>query len=81
MQLEVYQNFLDSEDVQLLTRKDEPCDCDEGQKDRKSRCKCCYAVDDEGNSWQSKLLKYMTILLKVGYFDRLLKAATNSLYC
>lgn len=65
LQLEVYQNFLNTEDAQLLTRKDETCDCTEGREARKPRFKCCYVGDGEGNSWVSKLLKYMTLLLKV----------------
>ncbi|KAG8681958.1 hypothetical protein FRC08_015280 [Ceratobasidium sp. 394] len=31
-QLEVYKRFLETRDVQLMTQKDEPCDCESGQK-------------------------------------------------
>jgi hypothetical protein len=66
LQLAVYQRILKTEDVQLLTRKDEVCDCDEGRRLRRVRCKCCYETNEQGDSWVSKLLKYMTLLLKVG---------------
>lgn len=70
LQLQVYQRILESKDVQLLTRKDEICDCDEGRKLQRVRGRCCYETDEQGHSWVSKLLKYMTLLLKVNR-DRL----------
>jgi hypothetical protein len=65
IQLKVYQRFLDSEEVQLLIRKDEICDCEAGRVHRKRRCRCCYATDENGMPWTNFMFKYINILLKV----------------
>ncbi|KAI0077655.1 hypothetical protein K474DRAFT_1642880 [Panus rudis PR-1116 ss-1] len=54
-QVEVYKRIVDSDSVQNLIRKDEPCDCGSGAK----RLKCCYPYES------GTLLKYVSALIKV----------------
>ncbi|KAG8934609.1 hypothetical protein FRC01_001710 [Tulasnella sp. 417] len=60
-QTEVYERFLATEDVQLMLRKGEPCDC--GSK--KKRGSCCHKRNREGTEWNQLLLKYVDVLIKI----------------
>ncbi|KAG9103155.1 hypothetical protein FRC07_010073, partial [Ceratobasidium sp. 392] len=60
-QLEVYKRFLETEDVQLMIRKDEPCDCESGEK----RGSCCYNTNKQGIHWKELMLKYMQLFVEI----------------
>ncbi|KAG8821745.1 hypothetical protein FRC19_007320 [Serendipita sp. 401] len=54
-QKEVYQRFLNTEEMKTMLRRDESCDCGSGS----TRAKCCHAVPP------GKLLEYINIFIKV----------------
>ncbi|KAG8908777.1 hypothetical protein FRB99_003015 [Tulasnella sp. 403] len=60
-QVDVYERFLATEDVQLMLHKDEPCDCGKGAK----RGNCCHVVNKDGVEWHKLLLKYIDIMIKI----------------
>ncbi|KAG9073520.1 hypothetical protein FS749_015052, partial [Ceratobasidium sp. UAMH 11750] len=60
-QLEVYKRFLETRDVQLMTQKDEPCDCESGQK----RGYCCHLLNEQGVHWKDLVLKYMQLFVEI----------------
>ncbi|KAG8964466.1 hypothetical protein FRC03_001782 [Tulasnella sp. 419] len=60
-QIEVYKRFLATEDVQLMLRKDEPCQC--GSK--KTRGRCCYKANAEGVPWKNLMFTYIDIFIKI----------------
>ncbi|CAE6444477.1 unnamed protein product [Rhizoctonia solani] len=60
-QLEVYKRFLNSPDVQLMVRKDEPCDCGSEEK----RGQCCYTHNEQGVPWKDLVLKYMNLFVEI----------------
>ncbi|KAL7414184.1 P-loop containing nucleoside triphosphate hydrolase protein [Mrakia frigida] len=50
-----------TENVQLLIKKDDPCDCGGPY----GRGYCCYICNEDGVSWRNLILKYCTIFRKV----------------
>ncbi|CAE6482361.1 unnamed protein product [Rhizoctonia solani] len=60
-QLEVYKRFLNSPDVQLMVRKDEPCDCGSEEK----RGQCCHTHNEQGVPWKDLVLKYMNLFVEI----------------
>ncbi|KAG8743764.1 hypothetical protein FRC10_011484 [Ceratobasidium sp. 414] len=60
-QLEVYKRFLETQDVQLMTRKDEPCDC--GSEERRGYC--CHTLNERGVHWKDLVLKYMQLFVEI----------------
>ncbi|KAJ1300749.1 hypothetical protein OPQ81_002392 [Rhizoctonia solani] len=60
-QLEVYKRFLNTADVQLMVRKDEPCDCESGEK----RGYCCHTHNEQGVPWKDLVLKYMNLFVEI----------------
>lgn len=60
-QIEVYERFLATEDVQLMLRKDELCGCGSEKK----RGSCCHKQNRDGVGWNQLLLKYVDVLSKI----------------
>ena len=68
-QKKVYRRFLAEDEVQLMLKKDDPCDCDSGKKFVKAiyvrlsfvirRGKCCHPFPSDA------IFKYLQIFLKV----------------
>ncbi|KAL7416662.1 P-loop containing nucleoside triphosphate hydrolase protein [Mrakia frigida] len=66
-QIECFHRLRETEDVQLMIRKDEPCDClkfkENGEK--KPRKECCYKFNVAGVAWNDLIFKYVAIFRKV----------------
>ncbi|XP_073322863.1 DNA excision repair protein ERCC-6-like 2 isoform X2 [Pagrus major] len=71
----VYQTVLDTEDVTLLLRSSEKCDC----QSRRTRRGCCYKTNSEGVEMKNLYFSYLAILRKVANHVALLQstAATS----
>uniref|UniRef100_A0A6P8HG51 DNA excision repair protein ERCC-6-like 2 isoform X2 n=1 Tax=Actinia tenebrosa TaxID=6105 RepID=A0A6P8HG51_ACTTE len=67
-QEDVYVTLLQSPDVQLITKKDDPCDCGSGL----TRGHCCYTSDENGESLRSVLMRYLQLMLKAANHTALL---------
>uniref|UniRef100_A0A1A8F3E5 Excision repair cross-complementing rodent repair deficiency, complementation group 6-like 2 n=2 Tax=Nothobranchius korthausae TaxID=1143690 RepID=A0A1A8F3E5_9TELE len=65
----VYQAVLDSEDVTLLLRSSEKCDCLSGR----TRGNCCYKKNSEGVCMKEIYFSYLAILRKVSNHAALLQ--------
>ncbi|KDQ17914.1 hypothetical protein BOTBODRAFT_185328 [Botryobasidium botryosum FD-172 SS1] len=66
IQIAVYKRFLETEDVQLMLRKDEPCECGKTNKGKLvGRGYCCHKLNRHGKPWSHLILVYMEILLKI----------------
>ena len=66
-QLDVYKRILSEEDVDLMKRHADPCDCgrldpDTGLAYRRQNC--CFKRDSKGQSWSKNMLKYIYLLQK-----------------
>ncbi|KAL0979127.1 hypothetical protein UPYG_G00181080 [Umbra pygmaea] len=70
----VYQAVLDTEDVTLLLRSTEKCDCRSGR----SRRKCCYKVNAKGVRVKDLYFSYLAILRKVANHVALLQSKGNT---
>uniref|UniRef100_A0A8C8H8P0 Excision repair cross-complementation group 6-like 2 n=1 Tax=Oncorhynchus tshawytscha TaxID=74940 RepID=A0A8C8H8P0_ONCTS len=70
----VYQAVLDMEDVTLLLRSSEKCDCHSGH----SRRKCCYKVNARGVRVTDLYFSYLAILRKVANHVALLQSKWNT---
>ncbi|XP_029572376.1 DNA excision repair protein ERCC-6-like 2 [Salmo trutta] len=70
----VYQAVLDTEDVTLLLRSSEKCDCQSGR----SRRKCCYKVNARGVRVTDLYFSYLAILRKVANHVALLQSKWNT---
>uniref|UniRef100_A0A8K9V8Q7 Excision repair cross-complementation group 6-like 2 n=1 Tax=Oncorhynchus mykiss TaxID=8022 RepID=A0A8K9V8Q7_ONCMY len=70
----VYQAVLDTEDVTLLLRSSEKCDCHSGH----SRRKCCYKVNARGVRVTDLYFSYLAILRKVANHVALLQSKWNT---
>ncbi|XP_077601135.1 DNA excision repair protein ERCC-6-like 2 isoform X1 [Stigmatopora nigra] len=70
----VYQTVLDTEDVQLILRSSENCDCQSGN----TRRKCCYKTNSEGIPAKALYFTYLTVLRKVASHVALLQSATGT---
>nr|XP_057926588.1 DNA excision repair protein ERCC-6-like 2 isoform X2 [Doryrhamphus excisus] len=70
----VYQTVLDTEDVQLLLRSSEKCDCQSGY----TRRRCCYKTNLEGVPTKGLYFSYLTILRKVANHVALLQSTAGT---
>ncbi|KAM9821409.1 DNA excision repair protein ERCC-6-like 2 isoform 3-T3 [Syngnathus typhle] len=70
----VYQTVLDSEDVQLLLKSSEKCDCQSGR----SRRRCCYKLNSEGGPVKALYFTYLSILRKVASHVALLQSTAGT---
>lgn len=66
-QLDVYTRILSEEEVDLMKRHADPCDCgrldpDTGLAYRRQNC--CFKRDSKGQSWSKNMLKYIYLLQK-----------------
>ncbi|KAL7392137.1 hypothetical protein ABVT39_019953 [Epinephelus coioides] len=73
-QRSVYQTVLDSDDVMLLLRSSEKCDCQSG----KTRGSCCYQRNSKGAKIKTLYFSYMTILRKVANHVALLQSTAGT---
>ncbi|XP_054630698.1 DNA excision repair protein ERCC-6-like 2 isoform X2 [Dunckerocampus dactyliophorus] len=70
----VYQTVLDTEDVKLLLRSSEKCDCQSGY----TRRRCCYKTNLEGVPTKGLYFSYLTILRKVASHVALLQSTAGT---
>ncbi|XP_061586014.1 DNA excision repair protein ERCC-6-like 2 [Cololabis saira] len=70
----VYQTVLDSEDVTLLLRSSEKCDCQSGRM----RKTCCYKRNSEGVQMKVLYFSYLAILRKVANHAALLQSTPGT---
>ncbi|KAJ1586232.1 hypothetical protein NDA14_000907 [Ustilago hordei] len=66
-QLEVYKRILSEDEVDLMKRHADPCDC--GRLDPETglayrRQNCCFKRDGKGEAWNKNMLKYIYLLQK-----------------
>ncbi|SJX61041.1 related to RAD26-DNA repair and recombination protein [Sporisorium reilianum f. sp. reilianum] len=66
-QLDVYKRILSEDEVDLMKRHADPCDC--GRLDPETglayrRQNCCFKRDRKGESWNKNMLKYIYLLQK-----------------
>nr|XP_046243670.1 DNA excision repair protein ERCC-6-like 2 isoform X2 [Scatophagus argus] len=73
-QQSVYQTVLDTEDVRLLLRSSEKCDCQSGR----TRRACCYKTNSEGVKMKALYFSYLTILRKVANHVALLQSTAGT---
>ncbi|XP_042344247.1 DNA excision repair protein ERCC-6-like 2 isoform X2 [Plectropomus leopardus] len=72
-QLTVYQTVLDSEDVKLMLRSYQRCDCESGR----TRGSCCYERNSAGAKMKTLYFSYLTILRKVANHVALLQSTAG----
>ncbi|XP_034548003.1 DNA excision repair protein ERCC-6-like 2 [Notolabrus celidotus] len=70
----VYQVVLDSEDVTLLLRAKEKCDCQSGR----TRRRCCYKANSHGVEVKGLYFSYLAILRKVANHVALLQSTAGT---
>ncbi|XP_053181781.1 DNA excision repair protein ERCC-6-like 2 isoform X1 [Scomber japonicus] len=70
----VYQTVLDTEDVTLLLRSTEKCDCQSGR----TRRSCCYKTNSEGVKIMDLYFSYLAILRKVANHAALLQSTAGT---
>ncbi|XP_040898844.1 DNA excision repair protein ERCC-6-like 2 isoform X2 [Toxotes jaculatrix] len=70
----VYQTVLDTEDVKLLLRSSEKCDCQSGC----TRRSCCYEKSSEGVQMKALYFSYLAILRKVANHVALLQSTAGT---
>uniref|UniRef100_A0A3B5L3E6 Excision repair cross-complementation group 6-like 2 n=1 Tax=Xiphophorus couchianus TaxID=32473 RepID=A0A3B5L3E6_9TELE len=70
----VYQAVLDTEDVTLLLRSSEKCDCQSGR----TRRGCCYQKNSQGVYVKHLYFTYLTILRKVASHAALLQSTSDT---
>lgn len=70
----VYQTVLDTEDVTLLLRSSEKCDCQSGR----TRRSCCYKTNSEGVKIKELYFSYLAILRKVANHAALLQSTAGT---
>ncbi|XP_033636346.1 DNA excision repair protein ERCC-6-like 2 isoform X2 [Asterias rubens] len=61
LQLSVYKALLESDDMQLILKQKDICDCGS----RLIRVKCCYRYNPDGEKVKSLTLTFMSLLIKV----------------
>jgi len=73
IQQEAYENFIASDDVQIIKHVSDPCSCLSGKK----RGWCCdtYLTDD--TKWQTKVFPFITTLMKLSGHLTLLVPSEN----
>ncbi|XP_077943756.1 DNA excision repair protein ERCC-6-like 2 isoform X4 [Gasterosteus aculeatus] len=69
----VYRTVLDTDDVTLILRSSEKCDCQSGR----SRISCCYKTNTEGVKMKGLYFSYLAILRKVANHVALLQSAAG----
>ncbi|XP_060894756.1 DNA excision repair protein ERCC-6-like 2 isoform X1 [Labrus mixtus] len=70
----VYQAVLDTEDVMLLLRSSEKCDCQSGR----TRRRCCYQANSDGVQIKGLYFSYLAILRKVANHVALLQSTAGT---
>ncbi|XP_036954302.1 DNA excision repair protein ERCC-6-like 2 isoform X2 [Acanthopagrus latus] len=70
----VYQTVLDTEDVTLLLRSSEKCDC----QSRRTRRGCCYKTNSNGVEMKNLYFSYLAILRKVANHVALLQSTAGT---
>ncbi|TMS03462.1 DNA excision repair protein ERCC-6-like 2 [Larimichthys crocea] len=70
----VYQTVLDTEDVTLLLRSSEKCEC----QSRRTRRGCCYKTNSEGVNMKELYFSYLAILRKVANHVALLQCTAGT---
>nr|XP_043882381.1 DNA excision repair protein ERCC-6-like 2 isoform X1 [Solea senegalensis] len=70
----VYQTVLDTEDVTLLLRSSEKCDCGS----RRTRRRCCYATNSDGVQMRDLYFSYLAILRKIANHVALLQSTAGT---
>uniref|UniRef100_A0A8C6TWD7 Excision repair cross-complementation group 6-like 2 n=1 Tax=Neogobius melanostomus TaxID=47308 RepID=A0A8C6TWD7_9GOBI len=70
----VYETVLKSEDVTLLLRSSEKCDCGSGH----TRRRCCYDTNSEGVAMKKLYFTYLAILRKVANHVALLQSSPGT---
>lgn len=70
----VYETVLKSEDVTLLLRSSEKCDCGSGH----TRRRCCYETNSEGVEMKKLYFTYLAILRKVANHVALLQSSPGT---
>ncbi|XP_068422715.1 DNA excision repair protein ERCC-6-like 2 isoform X2 [Clinocottus analis] len=70
----VYQAVLDTEDVTLMLRSSEKCDCQSGR----TRSRCCYETNKQGVQMKGLYFSYLAILRKVANHTALLQSTAGS---
>ncbi|XP_038559899.1 DNA excision repair protein ERCC-6-like 2 isoform X2 [Micropterus salmoides] len=70
----VYQAVLDTDDVTLLLRSSEKCDCQSGR----TRRSCCYRTNSEGVKMKELYFSYLAILRKVANHVALLQTTAGT---
>ncbi|XP_030594309.1 DNA excision repair protein ERCC-6-like 2 isoform X1 [Archocentrus centrarchus] len=70
----VYQAVLDTEDVTLLLRSSEKCDCHSGR----TRRSCCYKTNSDGVHMKELYFSYLAILRKVANHVALLQSTSGT---
>ncbi|XP_054466494.1 DNA excision repair protein ERCC-6-like 2 [Anoplopoma fimbria] len=70
----VYQTVLETEDVTLMLRSSEKCDCQSGR----TRGSCCYETNAEGAQMKGLYFSYLAILRKVANHAALLQSTAGS---
>ncbi|KAM3867457.1 DNA excision repair protein ERCC-6-like 2 [Diretmus argenteus] len=70
----VYQTVLDTEDVTLLLRSSDKCDCQSGR----TRRSCCYGRNAEGVQLRELYFSYLAILRKVANHVALLQSTAGT---
>ncbi|KAF7669879.1 hypothetical protein LDENG_00100540 [Lucifuga dentata] len=70
----VYQTVLDTDDVMLLLRSSEKCDCQSGH----TRRHCCYNKNSEGVTMKELYFSYLAILRKVANHVALLQSTAGT---
>ncbi|XP_056232348.1 DNA excision repair protein ERCC-6-like 2 isoform X1 [Seriola aureovittata] len=70
----VYQTVLDTEDVKLLLRSSEKCDCESGR----TRRSCCYERNSKGVKMKGLYFSYLAILRKVANHVALLRSTAGT---
>ena len=57
-QRQAYENLLECKDVQLIKRRNEPCDC--GRKPKLARGQCCFKVNAEGKTIEALVFPFIS---------------------
>ncbi|KAL9951050.1 hypothetical protein ACROYT_G043643 [Oculina patagonica] len=67
-QEDVYQTLLQNPDVEMIRKKNFPCDCGSGE----DRGRCCYTLSSEGEDIKTVTMRFFQLLLKVANHAALL---------
>ncbi|XP_051875135.1 DNA excision repair protein ERCC-6-like 2 isoform X2 [Pristis pectinata] len=73
-QKSVYKAVLETEDIKLVMRGWDPCDCSSGRK----RKNCCYKCNQEGSTVRQIYFSYLAVLRKISNHVALLQPNENT---